>query len=296
LALVIAFAGHAQADWRQDLGTFRIGMSASDTRSISPTDFEVLEAAYARALGMPAEITVLRDYPALIDAHVSGRIEYAIYSSTAYASAWLLCECVEPLVAPVLGNGATGIRSALIMNAAAPFTRLDLNGIKVGIPGKDSMTGFAVPLASYTVGTRALSQDESFFTHFPDLESTAAAFAEGGIDAFFGWTAANESGPIAGAGVMASGQDKLLEVQGRTVDIKTPWVSKLLRFGPHAVRRDVNAEAKSALAAFLSSADIELLDLLSITQAGDVQQFVPARHLEYELAIQAAKAAAAVAR
>ncbi len=296
LALVIAFAVPAHAGWREDLGTFRIGLSASDTRSISPDELGKLEAGYAKALGMPVMITILRDYPALIDAQVSGRIEYAIYSSTAYASAWLLCECVEPLVAPVLSNGATGIRSALIVNAATPFTRLDLNGIKVGIPGKDSITGFAVPLASYTVGTRALSQDESFFTRFPDLESTAAALAEGGIDAFFGWTAAIESGPIPGAGIMGSGQDKQLVVQGRAVDVKTPWVSKLLRFGPHAVRRDVNAEAKAALAAFLGTADVELLDLLSVTQAGDVQKLVPARHSEYELAIQAAKAAATLAR
>jgi phosphonate transport system substrate-binding protein len=296
LALAIAFAVPAHAGWREDLGTFRIGLSASDTRSISPDDLGKLEAGYAKALGMPVTITVLRDYPALIDAHVSGRIEYAVYSSTAYASAWLLCECVEPLVAPVLANGATGIRSALIVNAATPFTRLDLNGIKVGIPGKDSITGFAVPLAAYTIGKRALSQDESFFTQFRDLETTAAAFADGNLDAFFGWMAANETGPVAGAGIMGSGADKTLSVQGQSIEIKVPWTSKLLRFGPHAVRRDLNGEAKAALVSFLSSADIELLDMLSITQAADVQQLVPARHAEYELAIQAAKAAAAVSR
>lgn len=296
LALLLTCAGSAYAGWREELGTFRIGVSASDMRALSPKDVAALETAYAQALGMPAKITVLRDYPALIDAQVSGRIEYALYSSTAYASAWLLCECVEPLVAPVLDNGATGISSALIVNAATPFTRLDLNGIKVGIPGKDSITGFAIPLASYTVGTRALSQDESFLRPYPDLETTAAAFSEGKIDAFFGWAAANGNGPVPGAGLMGSGDNKLLLVQGRPIEIKMPWTSKLLRFGPHAVRRDLDAEAKALLVSFLSSANVELLDLLSVTQAGGVGKLVPVRQSEYELAIQAAKAAAAIAK
>jgi phosphonate transport system substrate-binding protein len=239
---------------------------------------------------------LLRDYPALIDAHVSGRIEYAIYSSTAYASAWLLCECVEPLVAPVLSNGATGTRSVLIVNASVPFTRLDLNGIRVGIPGKDSITGFAVPLASYAVGTRALSQDEAFFKQFNDLESTTAAFAEGTLDAFFGWTPSNAAGPIAGAGIFGLGDEKALNVAGRTIEIKVPWKSALLRYGPHAVRRDLSSEAKSVLVSLLSSPDEEFLDLLSAVQPGDVQKFVAAQQTEYELAIQTAKAAALIVK
>lgn len=284
----------AHADWRQDLGTFHIGVSASDVRSIAPADLDKVEESFATALGMPVEISVQRDYPALIDAHVSGRIEYAIYSSTAYASAWLLCECVEPLVAPVLSNGATGTRSVLIVNASVPFTRLDLNGIRVGIPGRDSMTGFAVPLASYTVGTRALSQDEEFFTEFKDLESTAAAFSKGELDAFFGWTPSDENGPIVGAGIFGMGEEKVLNVAGQSIEIKVPWKSGLLRYGPHAVRRDLNAEAKSALVSLLAAPDEELLDLLGAMQTGDVQKLVSARQQDYELAVQAAKAALSI--
>lgn len=296
LTLLLASVPLARADWREDLGSFRIGISASDTQLLSPDDLNKLEAGYSKALGMPVVINTLRDYPALIDAQVSGRIEYAVYSSTAYASAWLLCECVEPLVAPVLGNGATGIRTELVVNASVPFTRLDLNGIRVGIPGKDSIAGFAVPLASYTVGSRALSQDEDFFTRFPDMESTIAAFAKGNLDAYFSWAAANETGPVSEAGNEASENAKQLTFQDRTIEIKVPWVSPLLRFGPHAVRRDLNAEAKAALVSFLEAPEIELLDLLSIAQVGDVQKLVPARHSEYELAIQAAKASATVER
>lgn len=288
------FVLQAHADWRQDMGTFHIGMSASDAKSISPADIEKIAADFAKALKMPVEVDVQRDYPALIDAQVSGRVEYAIYSSTAYASAWLLCECVEPLVAPVLSNGATGTRSVLVVNASVPFTRLDLNGIRVGIPGKDSVAGFAVPLASYTVGPRALAEDEEFFRQFTGLEPMATAFAANELDAFFGWVPANQQGPIPGAGILGTGEEKVLSVGGQTVEIKVPWTSGLLRYGPHAVRRELNAEAKSALVALMSAPGEELLDLMSALQIPDVQNFVAAQHSEYELAVQATKAAASI--
>jgi phosphonate transport system substrate-binding protein len=296
MVLALTLSAAANAGWREDIGTFHIGLAASDANSVSPADITKIQASYAKALGMPVEISVLRDYPALIDAQVSGRLEYAIYSSTAYASAWLLCECVEPLVAPVLNNGSTGTRSVLIVNASSPFTRLDLNQIRVGIPGKDSVTGFLVPLTSYTIGTRSLSQNEEFFDQFKDLESTVVAFVSGDVDAFFGWTASNESGPIDGAGIMGTGEAKALSLGGKSVELKVPWQSSLLRYGPHAVRRDLDAQAKTALLAFLQSPGDELIDLLSVAQGGGTGKFVPVRHAEYELAIQAAKTAAAITR
>ena len=73
-----------------------------------------LKQAYARALGIPVEIFVARDYAALIDAQATARVDYAIYSTTAYATTSLLCGCVEPVVAPVGEDGATGIRAILV--------------------------------------------------------------------------------------------------------------------------------------------------------------------------------------
>jgi phosphonate transport system substrate-binding protein len=286
----------ARADWRQDLGTFRIGISASDAKPLTPADIDKLKSGYAAALGMPVEIDILRDYPALIDAQVSSRIEYAIYSAASYAAAWLLCECVEPLAAPVQANGATGIRSILVMNAGAIFTRLDLNGIRIGIPGKDSISGFAVPLAQYTVGTRALAADERFFNMFSGAADTASAFAGGRIDGFFGWAYSDAAGPVKGSGIMGTGTDASFAADGRTVETKIPWTSSLLRYGPHAVRRNLDAEAKSALRSYLQGLDAEEVDLLSLLPPHDIAAFIPASQDEYSSAIAAVKAAAGAAQ
>ena len=291
-----AIASPARADWRHDLGTFRIGISATDARPLSGAETEAIRSGFETALGMPVEITVLRDYPALIDAQVSSRVEYAIYTSAAYATAWLLCECVEPVAAPVQANGATGIRSVLVMNASAIFTRLDLNGIRIGIPGRDSISGFAVPLAEYTVGKRVLAPDERFFSIYAGMSETAAAFAQEKIDGFFGWAYADAAGPIKGSGAMGTGSDVSIAVNGRTVDTKIPWTSNLLRYGPHAVRRNLDAEAKSALRNYLQGLDAEHVDLLSILPPHDIEKFVPVSQEDYRTAIAAVKAAAGAAK
>ncbi len=292
LALLSADAAPARADWRGDLGTFRIGLSATDAKSLTLAEQNALKNGYAAALAMPVEIVTLRDYPALIDAQVSSRIEYAVYTSLSYAAAWLLCECVEPIAAPVQTNGATGIQSTLVMNAGSIFTRLDLNGIKIGVPGRDSISGFAIPLAEYSVGTRILSPDESFFRFYPSMAETAGAFTAGGIDGFFGWTFSDGAGPVPGSGIMDTGTEAVFNADGVSVEIKIPWKSNLLRFGPHAVRRNLAAEAKAALLNYLENLDQPDIDLLSLLPPGNIGKFVPAKHEEYRSAIAAVKAAA----
>jgi phosphonate transport system substrate-binding protein len=292
MAVSVIWTEAARADWRKDLGAFRIGISASDAKSLSTAETDKLKAGYSAALGMPVEVVILRDYPALIDAQVSSRIEYAIYSASSYAAAWLLCECVEPVAAPVQSNGATGIRSILVMNAGAIFTRLDLNGIKIGIPGRDSISGFAVPLAEYAIGTRALAPDERFFNSFPSMTETASAFAGGRIDGFFGWAYADAAGLAAGSGIMGTGVDSSFSADGTTLETKIPWTSSLLRFGPHAVRRNLDAEAKSALRNYLQGLDAEQVDILSLLPPNDIAKFIPVSQEEYRSAIAAVKAAA----
>jgi phosphonate transport system substrate-binding protein len=292
---VCAMTNPARSDWRQDLGTFRIGISAADAKPLTAADIGKLNSGFAAALNMPVEIVILRDYPALIDAQVSSRIEYAVYSAASYATAWLLCECVEPLAAPVQTNGATGIRSILVMSAGAIFTRLDLNGIKIGIPGKDSISGFALPLAQYTVGTRALAADERFFSMFADTADVASAFAGGRIDGFFGWEYADAAGPVTGSGIMGTGTHASFTANGTTVETKIPWTSNLLRYGPHAVRRNLDSEAKSALRTYLQGLDAEQVDLLSLLPPYDIARFIPVTQDEYLSAIAAVKAAAGAA-
>ncbi len=114
----------AWADWRKELGTFRVGMVEAQAVDYSPEDMDRLKTLMSSAIGIPVEIFRARDFPSLIDAHVSSRIEYAIYSSAAYATAWLACQCVEPLAAPVNADGTSGYKAVVFANPAIDLSKL----------------------------------------------------------------------------------------------------------------------------------------------------------------------------
>ena len=114
IAAVLLFAiPPAQAGWREELGAFRIGVVAGFNPLGEKTGYDELKQTMRKALGMPVEVFIARDFAALIDAQASGRIEYAVMSSNAFAAAWAMCKCIEPLVAPVGQDGATGYRLTL---------------------------------------------------------------------------------------------------------------------------------------------------------------------------------------
>src|SRR5690606_15626025 len=119
LAALAVLACHpAEAGWREDLGTFRIGVVAAPGAGNAIPGLTLLTDAYSRALGMTVQVMVARDYAALIEAQAERRVDYAIYSASAYALATLRCGCVEPLAAPTDADGAAGIRSILITRDA----------------------------------------------------------------------------------------------------------------------------------------------------------------------------------
>ena len=82
-----AWRSPASADWREDIGTFRVGIVAEPGAGNTIAGLAELNDAFSKALGLKVEFFVARSYAALIDAQASSRIEYAIYSASAYASA-----------------------------------------------------------------------------------------------------------------------------------------------------------------------------------------------------------------
>lgn len=173
------------ADWRQDIGTFRIGMIAAG----APTGggLEALRQSYSAALGMPVDFFIARDFAMLIDAQATSRIEYAIYSTTAYATALELCRCIAPLAAPTDVDGASGIRSIVIARAGKLKSVSDLPKMKVAVPAEDDLSGWLTPLSLLAHGGLVLRGDEPFIVTSPTALEAEAQFANGKTDAILGW-------------------------------------------------------------------------------------------------------------
>lgn len=270
LAMTVS-SGPAAADWRKELGIFRVGMIAAAAPPQAGRD--AVRRAFAGALDMPVELMILRDWPQLIDAQASGRVNYAIYSSSAYASAVELCQCVEPIAAPIDVDGAAGLRSVLLARRGKAHNLEDMVHIKVAAPGPDDLTGWMAPLALLKLSGIPLTGDESFFVRTETAGQALEKFRDGFADAVFGWERAPMSGDEALQGGTAA---EVAEVE--TIAL---WRSPLIRFGPHAVQKSLDGEAKEALAAFLTGLhgnDPQAYDLLSQGHGGG---FAPVANGDY---------------
>lgn len=282
LALLGAsWPGPARADWRDDIGTFRIGVVAEPGAGNSVPGLALLTDAYTKALGMKVEFVVARDYAALIEAQADARIEYAVYSATAYATASERCGCVEALVAPVDSDGAVGIRSVLLTRDDKVPDLAAMAGHRIVMAPLDSVGGSLLPLAGLAAEGVKVGEDAPFLTHAGSAAAAEAMLVDGEADALFGWIpAVADDGPEIAGGTIAR-----LEAAGlsRTA-LQVVWKSGLLRYGPHAVRSDLDPEAKRRLTVFLTNLRSISPDIYELLEAKHSGGFTVARPQDYAMA------------
>ena len=280
LVQAVVCSNPAHADWRDDIGTFRIGIVAEPGAGNTVPGLVVLTDAYTKALGMKVEFVVARDYAALIEAQANARIEYAIYSATAYATASQRCLCVEPLVAPVDSDGAIGIRSVLLTWDGKLPDLAAMQSHRIAMAPSDSVGGSLLPLAALAAEGRKVAEDAPFLVHADSAAAAETMLVDGKADGLFGWvTAAADGQP------QTSGTQARLEAAGLSATaLRVVWTSGLLRYGPHAVRSDLDPEAKRRLTVFLTnlrSQSPEVYDLVESKHSGG---FISAAAGDYAMA------------
>lgn len=284
LAIAIALlAGNANANagWREDMGTFRVGLLADPGADRMVAGLQDIKDAYATALGMPVQVFVARDYAALIDAHATGRIDYAIYSATAFATAQRLCSCVDPLVAPIGQQRDLGVRSALLARKSKLGVDGALAELRIAMSGDDSLTGSIIPTLAMEGegGLKGISRDNLVRT---STETEAEQmFLRGQVDGFFGWkSSADPTDPSTASGSL----ERLMAAGADVADIDIPWQSELLRYGPHALRTGLDPEAKSILLAFLADLASKRPDVFEMLIGPAHSALVPVSVEDYDFA------------
>jgi phosphonate transport system substrate-binding protein len=251
LAVVLSLlASPAFAGWRSDMGTFRIGVAMQNGERYRPEQFEGFRKAVSDALQMPVEIFQARDAAALIDAQATSRIEYSILSALGYATVHDICECIEPLAAPVNRDGATGVRSVLLADRTRVAQIAQLAAVRVAVGPTNSLGGDLLPAAGFTWQGRKLDESALDLVEVSTTGEAMRMLAAGDVGAAFGWEYVRQ-----GSALSASGgpSDYASELSGS--DIEILWRSEAIRFGPHAVRRNLPAEAKTALRRMLLALD-----------------------------------------
>lgn len=231
-----------RADWRGESGTFRIGMVLRHGETGTSRRLEGFRALASQALSMPVEIFPARDASALIDAMATSRIEYAVFSALGYATAFELCECVEPLAAPVNRDGATGMRSVLIADTTRVSRIADLAYMPVAFGPENSLGGDFLPSSGFRWQGRPLADSGLDLVQVETTQESLRLLADGEVAAAFLWEYVRPGSPA----VFAEGPHAYLDDLSPD-GFAVLWHSEAIRFGPHAVRRNLPSEAKSAL-------------------------------------------------
>lgn len=238
----MVWAGAARADYRDSVSVLRIGLVETHVAAADPVKLEAIRLAFANALSIPVEIIKLGSYAALIDAHASGRVGYAIHSARSFAATEAACGCVRAFRSPVAADGSTGFRSVLV---ARDSVNILVSRLKVGYSDEASVSGWQIPHQAIKTG----SLETPKLVRGGSVASVIELYQAGSIDGFFAWLPDIP-------GDAGSDLERLFGGWNQSV-IKTAdplrivWSSQRIPYGPHAVHRSLPDDLVDALGVFL---------------------------------------------
>jgi phosphonate transport system substrate-binding protein len=242
-------------DWRDEIGTFRVGLVRGWSSDMSTRAIARLEAAFGSVLSMPVRVVTFERFASLIDAQAQGAIDYAVYSARAYAAAQTACECLDVLMQPTHASGATGQRVFLIGDATAVPTFVVAPETKLALVGDRESAAAAMLRGQLAFGARKVTLKEPFWQAHQSVAGAFAAYAAGEVDAFA--VALPEATPQ----MMISALSAQLSAAGlnpaesrRPLDLL--WSSPLWTYGPHAVRNTLATEPRAMLSQYLAGIDV----------------------------------------
>lgn len=243
------------ADWRQELGVFKIGMVRGWSSDMSKPAIDKVETVFAKALGTAVKVVVFERFTSLMDAQADGRIDLAPYSARAYASLRLMCECVEPLATPTTLDGSTGQVAVFLSDPSRLPSLAAIGQAKIGRVVSSNIASSEALRGNLTINGKPVDGKEAFWVDYPDYQTAIQAYQAFATDGLLLPSLTNfENRAQAGdAELIALGKNP----EGVSVrQTRVLWRSPFWPFGPIAVRRNLSAEAKTILLKTLEQMDV----------------------------------------
>lgn len=236
---------HSRAEWRKDIGVFRIGIITSERSQEALDRLEPFKLAISEALNIDVEYFRARNALTLIDALADERIEYAIFSASSYALGWVSCECIEPVVIPRSKDSTDGYHTILVSAPGGPTTLEAIKGNQIGVLSENSITGTL--LAKHLLGEQQvlIGNNEAPFITKETADKTLDAFLAGEFRLLLGWSSMTGD-PATG---YSSGSLRQLsqKLSSSVTNYKVLWKSDQIPNRPHVMRKKLHGEAKSIL-------------------------------------------------
>ncbi len=242
-ALATAATAEAQADWRNDITVFRVGVMTGANAPYRLVQLEPFKEYLESRLALPVEIVPADNFDALIAAQTEARVDYAIDTATAYVTAKTRCDCVEALAVPMRAGGEAGFYALLVSRSDGDIETLaDAEGARLALAGSDSVAGRLLQMKAF----EAEGIDPE--THFSDVIEVAnpraaiSALLNQEADLVIAWSSlSGDRNAGYSFGVLTD-----LVASGRLAmdQINIVWQSALIPFGPHVVRSSLPNELK----------------------------------------------------
>lgn len=252
LTALLVFSTNTYADWKDDIGTFRIGIVGGSDPSEVIAKVEPFRLALEEALQVPVAIVPSPDLRSLVRSHFEGRNEYAVLSPSAYAAGWANCECIEPLVVAKSSDASSGVYSIIISRKDGNISNTShLSGKQIMTMGENSTLGYSFPIHQLQRQKIDLTSGGTQMLFPNSGEDALRRFAAGEGDALMGWT--SKTGDAAN-GYSRGSLSQLEEIApGILEKIRTIWTSNKIPHRVHSIRKNLAGEPKRLLRQLLST-------------------------------------------
>ncbi len=249
------WAGAARADYRDSVSVLRIGLVETHVAAADPIKLEAVRLAFANAISIPVEIIRLGSYAALIDAHASGRVGYAIHSARSFAATEAACGCVRAFRSPVAADGSTGFRSVLV---ARDSVNIPVAALKVGYSDEASVSGWQIPQQAISAG----SLEQPKLVRGGSVAAVIQLYQTGQIDGFFAWLPDVPGDAGSDLKRLFGGWNQ--SAINAADPLRIVWSSQRIPYGAHAANRSVPDDLVEVLGVFLDEMATKAPGLLDI--------------------------------
>ena len=241
-----AITAPQSADWRNEIGTFKIGLVRGWSSDMSRLALTRVENLFAKALGTPVKVVVFERFTSLMDAQADGRIDLAAYSARAFATIRMMCECVDALATPTNLAGQTGQVAVLVGDKSQVSSLANIGSSKLGRIRNASIAGDDMLRGTLAVNGKLVTGSEDFWVDYPDTASAVEAYQANQIGGFVIPAASTFDG-VSEAGNAELNSLPTPDGDSISKPVTPLWRSAFWPFGPVAIRSNLATDAKAIL-------------------------------------------------
>lgn len=252
-----------------------VGADESARERVEPFRIALEEIA-----DLPVDLFLMETLGDAVDGLVKGRIDYVRLSPSAYAAAYRLCKCVEPLVTAGPDDFPARFYAILVSKRGEDTISLeDLKGTRLAVGNKHAVAAYRVPIANLAAdGIDARSHFQTLVEVQNPVEGLRALM-DGRVQASFAWSSlAGEAKNGFTAGTL---NDYYVSGSKGFKDLEIVWRSPPIPYSAHSISKDLPDTLKRRLRAGLMDMRREAPDAYLAIEPDLPGGFEPVVHADY---------------